>query len=152
MRTSVLVLALLALTACRNSPPAPGPRASDEILAVLRSQVAAWNRGEIEGYMDAGYWHSPELTFYSGGSITKGYDAVLARYTKRYKSAGTEMGQLEFSQIETEALGPDCALARGHWGLVFAGKAPMGGLFTLVLRRLPQGWRVVHAHTSIDAP
>src|SRR4029453_12761016 len=98
MRTSVLVLALLALAACRNSPPAPEPRAGDEIRAVLSSQTAAWNRGEIEGFMDAGYWHSPELTFYSGGSITKGYDAVLARYTKRYKSEGAEMGQLEFSQ------------------------------------------------------
>jgi ketosteroid isomerase-like protein len=155
MRSAVLALFLLALGACESAAPArvaSDERASGEILAVLRSQSAAWNRGEIEAYMDAGYWHSPELTFYSGGSITKGYDAVLARYVKRYKSDGAQMGHLEFSQIETEPLGPDSALARGHWALTFPEKAPLGGLFTLVLRRLPQGWRIVHDHSSIETP
>jgi beta-aspartyl-peptidase (threonine type) len=166
MRTTVLAPVLLALAACASTAPerdvvtpmnasarvSPEERASGEILAVLRSQSAAWNRGEIEAYMDAGYWHSPELTFYSGGSVTKGYEAVLARYIKRYKSEGTQMGHLEFSQIETELLGPDSALARGHWALTFPEKTPLGGLFTLVLRRLPQGWRIVHDHSSVETP
>src|SRR5262249_37246654 len=101
MRTLAPVLALLALAACKqpgSSEPVvvttmnatatitPAERGTGEVLAVLRSQCAAWNRGDLEGFMDAGYWRSPDLTFFSQGSITKGYDAVLERYTKRYKS------------------------------------------------------------------
>ena len=126
-------------------------RATGEVLAVLRSQSAAWNRGAIEAYMDAGYWHSPELTFYSQGSITKGYDSVLEHYVKRYKSDGAEMGHLEFFQVETESLGDEAQLARGHWKLTFEKQPAVGGLFSLVLKRLPQGWRIVHDHTSVDA-
>lgn len=167
MRTTVLVLALLALGACKSSGSSardvvtpmnasakltPDERATGEILAVLRSQSAAWNRGEIQGFMEAGYWHSPDLTFYSQGNITKGYDAVLERYTKRYKSEGSEMGHLEYFAIEVLPLGEGAALARGHWKLAFGDKPALGGLFSLVLQRLPQGWRIVHDHTSVDAP
>jgi beta-aspartyl-peptidase (threonine type) len=164
MRTPLL-LALLALGACKAPAPerdvvtpmnasahvSREERATGEVLAVLRSQSAAWNRGDVEGFMDAGYWHSPELCFYSQGSVTKGYDATLARYKKRYKAEGAQMGHLEFSAIETEALSEDVQLARGHWKLDFDGKPAVGGLFTLVLKRLPQGWRIVHDHTSVDA-
>jgi ketosteroid isomerase-like protein len=165
MRTAILGLGLLALGACRSASPAPDvvtpmdasarvtpeQRATGEVLAVLRSQSAAWNRGDVEGFMEAGYWRSPELTFYSQGSITKGYDATLARYKQRYTGTGAEMGQLEFFQVETQALAEDVQLARGHWKLAFGGKPAVAGLFSLVLRRLPEGWRIVHDHTSVDA-
>src|SRR5882672_4003285 len=140
-----LALALLVLGACRSAgAPDSGPdvvtplnasaqlsaeeRATGEVLAVLRSQSAAWNRGEVDAFMDAGYWHAPELTFYSQGSITRGYDSVLERYTRRYKSEGAEMGHLEFSAVEVEPLGEGVAFARGRWNLTFASKPPLGGL------------------------
>ena len=143
-----LALALLPLGACKCAP-AGDPGA--EVLAVLHAQSEAWNRGDVEGFMAAGYWPAPELTFYSQGSVTHGYDAVLERYRKRYKSDGAEMGRLEFSAIEVQPLGEGAAIARGRWDLAFAKKPPVGGLFTLVLKHLPQGWRVVHDHTSVDA-
>jgi len=167
MRTQVIVLALLALGACNSTAMperdvvtpmdasaklTPEERATGEILAVLRSQSAAWNRGDLEGFMEAGYWHSPELTFFSGGNVTKGYDATLAHYKKAYTADGAEMGHVEFFQLETEALGEEAALARGRWKLTFGAKPEVGGLFSLVLKRLPQGWRIVHDHTSVDAP
>jgi ketosteroid isomerase-like protein len=148
MRAVVLALTLLALAACRSDPA----RASNEVRAVLQAQVSAWNRGEVKGFMEAGYWRSPELTFYSGGSVTKGYDATLARYLARYKSEGAEMGELEFTAIETVPLAGDSVLARGHWKLTFHAKPPLGGLFSLLLRRLPEGWRIVHDHTSVETP
>jgi len=165
MRTSVLVLALLALGACKNSGTSqrdvvtpmnatarlsPEEKATGEVLAVLRSQSAAWNRADLEAFMDAGYWRSPDLTFFSNGNVTKGYDATLEHYTKRYKSEGAEMGHLEFFSIEVEPLSDTAQLARGHWKLTFEKQPAVGGLFSLVLKRLPQGWRIVHDHTSVD--
>ena len=157
MRRSILPafsLVILLLGACSSPQPAPmAPAAKDSgaILGVIRAQEAAWNRGEVDGFMSAGYLESPELTFFSQGDVTKGYQPVLARYTKRYKSEGAEMGHLEFSGVETIALGPDAALARGRWQLGFQKKSALGGLFTLVFRRTADGWRIVHDHTSVDA-
>ena len=143
-------LLLLVLGACVSTPEEDAT-ASGEVLALLGAQSAAWNRGDIDGFMQAGYWRSPELTFYSQGSITKGYDATLARYKKNYTTGGAEMGQLEFSRIETKTLADDVQLARGHWQLAYRDKPGAGGLFSLVLKRLPEGWRIVHDHTSVDA-
>jgi len=138
---------VIALGACK-CPPAADPSA--DVLAVLHAQVEAWNRGDVQGFMAAGYWPSSELTFYSQGSVTRGYEPVLARYLRRYKSEGTEMGRLTFGAIEVEPLGEGAALARGRWDLALREKPAVGGLFSLVLRRLPEGWRIVHDHTSVD--
>lgn len=99
--------------------------------------------------MRAGYWPSESLTFFSGAEVTRGYETVLARYKRRYQSEGAEMGQLTFSNLETETLGTDHAILRGNWLLDFEERDDAGGLFTLVLRRTPDGWRIVHDHTSV---
>ena len=145
---AALAFLLLTLGACKC---APAGDTSGEVLAVLHAQVEAWNRGDVDQFMALGYWPSPELTFYSQGSVTHGFDAVLARYKKRYQSEGAEMGHLEFTAIEVEPLGEGAAFARGRWDLKFASKPALGGLFTLLFKHLPQGWRVVHDHTSVDA-
>ena len=96
----------------------------------------------------AGYWNSPELTFFSGARMTSVGKPTLDRYRKSYQSEGREMGKLEFSDLNIEALGPDAAFVRGAWKLTMSdGKTPHG-LFTLVFRRLPDGWKIVHDHTS----
>ena len=117
------------------------------VRALLDAQVAAWNRGDLEGFM-AGYWRSPELVFCSGATVSKGWDATLARYRQRYQAEGREMGRLGFDAIEVLAMGADAAAARGAWRLrVSDGKQPHG-LFTLLLRRVDGAWRIVHDHTS----
>jgi uncharacterized protein (TIGR02246 family) len=130
---------------CLNAP-APEPSPETAVRAVLDAQVAAWNRGDLEGFM-AGYWSSPDLTFFSGPDRTSGWQATLDRYRKRYKSEGKEMGRLTFSDVTVEALGPDAALVRGGWRLEMSKETP-GGLFTLIFRRTPDGWRIIHDHTS----
>jgi beta-aspartyl-peptidase (threonine type) len=117
-----------------------------EIRAVLDAQVGAWNKGDLEGFMD-GYWRSPELTFTSGATLTKGWNETLARYKKRYQSEGREMGTLAFSDLEIQTLGADSALVRGQWKLTLKDSSP-GGRFTLILRRFSEGWRIIHDHTS----
>lgn len=119
------------------------------IDALLERQRAAWNTGDVEAFMAAGYWASEGLTYLSGGEWTRGYDAVLRNYRERYLSAGAEMGTLTFTDVQVVALGPDAALARGRYHLDFTDTPPADGLFSLVLRRLDEGrWRIVHDHTS----
>lgn len=117
------------------------------IQQVLERQQEAWNRHDLEGFM-AGYWNSPELTFFSGAKVTSGWQATLERYRKSYQSEGREMGKLEFSDLRIEPLGADAAFVRGGWHLAMSdGKTPHG-LFTLVFRKFPDGWKIVHDHTS----
>ncbi len=137
----MLLLALLL------AAPAPKPdEAEQAIRKVLDEQAAAWNRGDIESYM-AGYWKSPELTFTSGGEQTKGWQATLERYKKRYQGEGKEMGKLTFSEVSVQMLGPDSAFVRGRFTLVRSKDKPTG-LFTLIMKKFPDGWRIIHDHTS----
>lgn len=122
-------------------------QAAKEIRAVMDGQEAAWNRHDLEGFM-AGYWKSPDLTFFAGATATKGWEPTLQRYQQRYQSNGAAMGKLEFSELVVEQLGPNAAFVRGNWHLTMPdGKQPHG-LFTLVFRKFPEGWRIVHDHSS----
>jgi uncharacterized protein (TIGR02246 family) len=118
------------------------------IERVLHTQQDAWNHHDIEAFM-AGYWNSPDLTFFSGGKQTSGWRATLDRYKTTYASPGHEMGSLEFSSLRIEMLGPEAAFVRGEWHLTMPdGKTPHG-LFTLVFRKFTEGWKIVHDHTSV---
>jgi len=117
---------------------------------VLRVQQEAWNHHDLEGFM-AGYWNSPELTFFSDAKEASGWQAAFDRYRAKYASAGHEMGSLDFSGLRVEMLGPDAAFVRGQWKLTLSdGKTPHGR-FTLVFRKFADGWKIVHDHTSAAA-
>ena len=118
------------------------------ILEALNAQQAAWNRGDVDSFVE-GYWRSPELTFSGTSGIVRGYDGVLARYKKNYADRDA-MGQLQFSALEFRFLGPDAALVLGQWHLTRA-KGDIGGVFSLVWQRFPEGWRIIHDHTSAVA-
>lgn len=150
-----LVVAALGVLASLRAVPAhfgPGAdaRESDRaaISKILNEQQSAWNRGEVDAFLE-GYWHSPELTFSGSGGIARGWDAVLARYKKSYPDRAA-MGQLDFSQLDFRFLGPDAALVLGRWHLVRE-KGAIGGVFSLVWQRFPDGWRIIHDHTSAVA-
>ncbi|HJZ68529.1 MAG TPA: nuclear transport factor 2 family protein [Blastocatellia bacterium] len=122
------------------------PRAVQEIRMVLDRQVEAWNRQDLEAFMQ-GYWNSPDLTFYSGGTVVSGWETTLKRYRNRYQSAGNEMGRLEFRDLKIELLGPSAAFVRGSFHLKMSSSEP-SGLFTLTFRKFANGWKIVHDHTS----
>ncbi len=123
--------------------------AEEGIKHLLVLQVEAWNRGDLEGFM-LGYWHSPELTFFSGANVAKGWQAALQRYQRTYQAAGKEMGTLEFQDLNIDLLSPQAAVVTGKWQLTMSdGKKPHG-LFTLILKKLQPGWRIVHDHTSSE--
>ncbi len=129
--------------------PAEGRDADRQaISAVLNAQQTAWNRGDVDAFL-VGYWHSPELTFSGSSGVARGWDGVLARYKKNYPDRGA-MGQLDFSDLEFRFLGPDAALVLGRWHLKRE-RDDLGGVFTLVWQRLPEGWKIIHDHTSAVA-
>src|SRR5439155_23985365 len=115
------------------------------IRAVLDAQAAAWNRGDIEGYMN-GYDRSPKTEFVGGDSITRGWQEVLDRYKKRYDTR-EKLGTLTFSDLEITMLSKDAALVLGRWRLKRANDEPHG-TFSLLFRKTKAGWRIVHDHSS----
>jgi ketosteroid isomerase-like protein len=116
-------------------------------ISILNEQQAAWNRGDVVAFMN-GYWKSPQLTFAGSGGITRGWQNVLERYRKNYPDARA-MGHLDFSGLEVHPLGSGAALVLGRWHLERT-SGELGGIFTLVFQRVPEGWRIVHDHTSAD--
>jgi len=140
-----VILGVVVICAGAAQPQESEP-AVKAIRAVLDRQVLAWNRGDLEDFMQ-GYWRSPNLTFFSGGTTVSGWEETLVRYRNRYQSAGNEMGKLEFLDIKIELLGPSAAFVRGRFHLKMS-SGDAGGLFTLTLRKLANGWKIVHDHTS----
>jgi len=107
-----LILSLPACSLAAFSQTPPDPRQAIE--SVIRQQQDAWNRADLEAFM-SGYWNSPDLTFFSGGHESKGWQAALDRYKKSYQGAGHEMGKLEFANLRIEMLGPESAFVRGEF-------------------------------------
>ena len=117
----------------------------------MRPHPSFLNTADLDGFL-ATYWDSPDLVFQSGGTRTRGLAATRERYKQRYQSESRAMGRLTFTDIEIEPLAPDTALARGRWQLTMQDQTRPAGLFTLIVKRLPEGWRIVHDHTSSEAP
>ena len=124
------------------------PAAIDEtaIKSVISNQAAAWNRGELDAFMD-GYWRDEKLTFTAGDEVEFGWEATKDRYFKKYKDGGKDMGKLSFEKLEVENLGPNVALVRGRFVLVL-GTEKKTGRFTLVFRKFAEGWKITSDHTS----
>ena len=118
------------------------------INQLISNQQNSWNKGDVDSFMSA-YWKSPDLTFSGSRGTERGYDAVYARYKKAYPDRAS-MGHLDFSELEFHFTGNDAALVLGHWHLTRekSGGGDIGGVFSLVWQRFPEGWRIIHDHTS----
>jgi beta-aspartyl-peptidase (threonine type) len=122
------------------------------ITQLLTTQQDAWNKGDVDAFMSA-YWKSSDLTFSGSRGTERGYDAVFARYKRSYPDRAS-MGRLDFSELEFHFIGNDGALVLGHWHLTRekSGGGDIGGVFSLVWQRFPEGWRIIHDHTSAVTP
>jgi uncharacterized protein (TIGR02246 family) len=139
MRHATTFLFLAALTFAATP--------DQDIRAVLDQQSAAWNRGDIPAFME-GYERTPKLTFV-GKSLTHGYDEVLESYKKRYPTPDA-MGKLRFEILDIQLLGSDYAnvVGRFHLERNTAGGGNADGIFTLLFKKTPKGWKVIQDHTS----
>ena len=120
-------------------------QAEQEIRATLARQDAAWNRGDIDAFMED-YLKTDDLRFASGGAVQRGWNATLERYHRRYPDRAT-MGQLSFTDLEIDVLSSTDALVFGQWRLVRENDEP-GGLFTLHMKRVEDRWVIASDHTS----
>lgn len=118
------------------------------IESVLNQQVAAWNRGDIKGFM-SGYWNSPELIYVGNSTVTRGWQTLLDRYEELSKTSGGQIGMLELEETQITVLSKDSALAWGKYRVLQPGQ-DRKGLYTLVLRRFQAGWRTIYDRTSSE--
>lgn len=144
--TVILILVLLILSSKSLSQSAYQKMQIEvEVLAVMARQARSWNSGDVRGFME-GYWRSDQLVFASGDQITRGWQPTLERYLKAYDTRA-KMGELTFADISVNVLSKDFAVVLGSWSLKRETDAPKGK-FTLIFRRLKEGWRIIHDHTS----
>lgn len=138
---------LVAALVCAEHEKTPNSVA--EIQSVLSAQQEAWNRGDIDAFIN-GYAQSASTVFVSEDEVRRGWETVRDRYRVKY-SDRAKMGTLSFSDIEVTMLSPDAAVVLGRWRLKRTNDEPHGR-FTLIFKRLPEGWRIVHDHTSAAPP
>src|SRR6266705_7859 len=142
------VAAILIIAGSLSGTTTPGAQATVDVRELVDKQVAAWNHGDLDGYM-AGYWKSDRLSFFSNAKETLGWQQTLEHYRDRYQKNKNGMGKLELT-IQLEQLDNDLVLGKGEWRLSMPGGTHPHGLTTIVVRKLPEGWRIVHDHSSAD--
>ena len=118
---------------------------TDDIAHILSEQEAAWNRGDLDGYMQ-GYWNNDKMRFVSGKKFRYGWAETLAAYKKNYPDKAT-LGQLKFTIIDTKMLSNYAAIVVGRWELTRAKDKP-NGVFTLLVEKIDDRWVITHDHTS----
>lgn len=142
---------LLASAACArpSSMPSgvPDTWASDvaEIRAMTDASAAAWNQGNLKGHLAL---YVDTVTFMTTNGPRPGVDAVERAFSEKYFRDGRPKQTLSFSQVVLRPLGRDAALETGRFLLSGGGEPEQSGWFTLVWVRTPEGWRVVHDHSS----
>ena len=146
-RVSIVAVIVAAIWFASGSISFAAPETPDEaaIRSLLVDQTAAWNRGDIDGFM-AGYWKSDETEFVSAEGISRGWQALLDRYKRSYPDRKA-MGTLSFAKLEVRVECATSAYAIGEYHLQREKDNP-AGIFTLNLRKFPEGWRVVVDHTT----
>src|SRR5215469_13937711 len=122
--------------------------AEEAIRSVLDKQVRAWNRGDVKDFM-SGYWNSPDLIYVGNTKVTRGWQTLLDRFEELSKSSGGQIGTLELPETQISVLSPDSALVWGTYRVLQPGQ-DRKGLYTLVLRRVQEGWRTVYDRTSSE--
>jgi beta-aspartyl-peptidase (threonine type) len=145
----MFLLIILVLYGCYSSFDNSGieldiPGIQNEIQAVLEKQKTLWNEGNIEGFMEY-YWKSEAFTFQSGNTRLHGWQELLSRYQKSY--SGENMGTLDFTDLVIKVLSRDIVYVIGRWKLIQKDTS-REGLFTIIFQRMPEGWRIIHDHTS----
>jgi ketosteroid isomerase-like protein len=139
-----LAIAALILTMASAAFARVAAADLDSIRGLLNAQAAAWNRGDIDGYM-AGYDRS-DATMFVGTDVTRGWTKVRDRYKAKYDTPA-KMGTLTFSDLDLRPLGENDVVVSGAWMLTRAADTPHGR-FTLIVHRTRAGWRIVYDHSS----
>lgn len=121
-----------------TAAPATAHPASVAVLALLDTQIAAWNRGDLSAFCAA---YADDALFISPTGLTRGRDAVLARYTNRYPDKAA-MGTLDLEIVETRPTADGVSVA-ARWTLRYPGKTAATGHTLIIFRLIDARWQIV---------
>ncbi|HEY4061903.1 MAG TPA: DUF4440 domain-containing protein [Puia sp.] len=142
MQRTLFLASLLLLSA---SLMAQTSDADAAIRTIMANQAAAWNRGSIDDFMK-GYWNNDSLVFVGKSGLSYGYTTALNHYKKDYDSMD-KMGKLFFTLLRIDRLSPEYCFVTGKWFLKRK-VGDVGGIYTLLFRRIDGHWVIVCDHTS----
>ena len=139
-----LLLLLLGSAGCM-SPKLLSQNANEATTEILNHQAKSWNKGDLNEFMKH-YWQSDSLQFVGRDGVVYGYNNTMQAYQKGYPNAEA-MGKLTYEVLSVKTINSNYAYVTGKWKLDrTAGN--QNGHFTLVLRRMPEGWRIIADHSS----
>jgi beta-aspartyl-peptidase (threonine type) len=155
MRPFTLYLAAV-LAACRSGASTrsgdleavTGPALTEQMTRQLGRAAADWNRGDLDGFV-SDYAPESTTTFVDGRRPRHGFQYIREMYGLRFRP-GVRRDSLHFEEIEVRALSPALALVTGRYILQRASQTTASGPFTLVMALRPEGWRILHDHSSSD--
>jgi uncharacterized protein (TIGR02246 family) len=139
---------LAALWACAV-PPAPHGDPRLEINAMLARSAAAWNHGDLAGFMND-YARDSLTSYVTGGHVRYGWQPLYDRYQAAYFAPGKSRDSLTFDDVRVRALTTDLALCTARFALRRGQQVTASGPFTLVLAKRDDRWLIIHDHTSSD--
>ena len=151
LRIPHLLVCGLLLGACAAPAPAPAPQSASwsaeeaQIRAASQASMEAWNRGDLKGHLAM---YADTTTFMTRSGPRPGVAAIEESFNRTFFEQGQPKQQLRFEQIVVRPLGEGAALETGRFVLSGGGAPEQSGWFTLVWVRTPEGWRVVHDHSS----
>jgi uncharacterized protein (TIGR02246 family) len=142
MRVKLLLTAILFVTATISHAQS---KEEQQIRNLLQTQVKAWNRGDLEGFMQT-YWKSDSLMFIGKSGIKWGWDETLANYKKGYPDTAA-MGKLSFDIIQVKRLSVMYYYVVGKWMLTRS-IGDLSGHYDLLLRKIKGRWVIISDHSS----
>jgi ketosteroid isomerase-like protein len=157
MRFRMLALAALLAACAQSAPPgSPAPASPADAVALtdtLRLQfersAAAWNRGDLDGFMQD-YARESTTSYVAGGHLRQGYEWIRSNYARNYFAPGTRRDPLRYEEFQVRPLSPTLALVTARFLLGAPGQVSASGPFTVVMERRADGWKIVHDHSSSD--
>lgn len=144
--TGLLVFFSVAGFAQGGIPGLSQKNAERAVRQIMADQAEAWNRGNLDDFMKAGYWDSDSLVFVGQSGLTYGYQRTLDNYKKHYDTPD-KMGKLFFTLLSVKQLSPDYCFVIGKW-LLKRKAGDVGGVYSLLFRMIGGQWRIVVDHTS----
>ncbi len=154
--TAVALAAGLALGGCRlerldgNGAPVAdeGPDLAEQVASLLDLQAAAWNAGDLDGFMSA-YSPSPTTSYIGATGLIEGFDGIRERYAPGF-AEGADRDSLRFEDLRVREVDERVGVATARYVLERDGTVTSTGPFTLVLLNVEGAWLIVHDQSAED--
>jgi uncharacterized protein (TIGR02246 family) len=147
-RHFAVILALFSCAPQSAAPPTPDKATVlREMREMMAKSAAAWNRGDLDGFI-SDYYPDTSTTYIGRRGIIRGPDSIKAQYATRYFAPGQVRDSLSFENIEVDVLGPDVINTIAWYVLARGDSIVARGPTSLVMRKTANGWKIVHDHSS----